>query len=174
MGPRESAAWKALAKPTRSGDTGSSRPVCVFGASSRFATGLRPAGPFEREGVKRIRMLTVLGILAVAAAMTTQSADDGVDLRNGSSARSPRCLGHGSRQALFVSNVLLPRERSSTAEALTIRSRHINFIATADLGAASPGRRCSCREQERRTRSRRAGSRIGRRSPGPRVGVQRD
>jgi hypothetical protein len=31
--------------------------------------------------------------------------------------------------------VLLPCERSSTAEAVTIRSGHIDFMATADLGA---------------------------------------
>ena len=37
-----------------------------FGASSRSATGLRPAGQFEGEVVKRIRTLAVLGMLAVA------------------------------------------------------------------------------------------------------------
>jgi hypothetical protein len=37
-----------------------------FGASTRSATGLGRAGPFEGELVKRIRMLAVLGVLAVA------------------------------------------------------------------------------------------------------------
>jgi hypothetical protein len=39
----------------------------------------------------------------------------------------------------FLFGVLLPRERSSIGEALTIRSRHIDCMATADLGAGPPG-----------------------------------